>query len=75
MFSDGAVDRSHLPGSGSKYDIQITRPAGASFKWVEQWDEDEGANKSCASNTIKESHNATVQNVLWDISMPPPDGH
>ena len=30
----------HLPGSGSKYDIQISRPAGASFDWVEGWDED-----------------------------------
>ena len=45
--------------------------AGA-FPWVERWDEDEGAGKTCASNTIRESHNATVQHVLWDIAMPSP---
>jgi hypothetical protein len=46
--------------------------------WVSKWDEDEGANKSCASNTISESHNSTVQHVIWDIALPPPpdsNGH
>ena len=30
---------------------------------------DEGANKSCAASIIRESHNATTQHVLWDISL------
>jgi hypothetical protein len=66
----GADDRDHLPSSGSAYDVRIERPAGhASFPWVTQWDEDEGAGKSCASSAIKESHNDTVQRVQWDISL------
>ena len=68
----GATDRAHLPGSGSSYDITVTRPSAGAFPWVERWDEDEGAGKTCASNTIRESHNATVQHVLWDIAMPSP---
>ena len=65
----GAKDPSHLPSSGSKYDIKIERGKGAKFPWVTQWDEDEGLNRSCATSTITESHNSTVQHVLWDIKI------
>eukprot|EP00326_Haptolina_ericina_P001148 CAMPEP_0181222232 /NCGR_PEP_ID=MMETSP1096-20121128/29850_1 /TAXON_ID=156174 ORGANISM="Chrysochromulina ericina, Strain CCMP281" /NCGR_SAMPLE_ID=MMETSP1096 /ASSEMBLY_ACC=CAM_ASM_000453 /LENGTH=91 /DNA_ID=CAMNT_0023314967 /DNA_START=9 /DNA_END=284 /DNA_ORIENTATION=- len=68
----GANDVAHLPSSGSQYKLAITRQAAASFPWVTQWDEDEGANKSCARSAIHESHNATTQIVTWDISVPPP---
>ena len=66
----GATDRAHLPGSGSSYNIQITQPTAGSYPWVTQWDEDEGSQKKCPASTIKESHNATVQNVVWDIYFP-----
>eukprot|EP00040_Diaphanoeca_grandis_P026486 m.148436 g.148436 ORF g.148436 m.148436 type:complete len:325 (-) comp30596_c0_seq1:406-1380(-) len=66
----GAVDRAHLPNSGSTYNIQITRGEETQFPWVKQWDEDEGLGKSCATSTIAESHNGTAQNVLWKISSP-----
>jgi hypothetical protein len=64
------VDRAHLPGSGSSYEIAITQPSAGAFPWVERWGEDEGANKTCATNKIAESHNDTVQHVLWEITMP-----
>ena len=70
----GVVCSAHLPSSGSRYDIKITKPSADAFQWVPQWDEDEGANRSCASNTISEKHNATVQHVIWDIAVPP-EGH
>ena len=69
----GAVDRQHLPGNGSSYDIQVTAPSpvgGRPFPWVAHWDEDEGANRSCAGSKIRERHNATVQHISWDITMP-----
>ena len=66
----GANDRAHLPGSGATYDIEITQPTAGSYPWVTQWDEDEGSAKKCPASTIKESHNATVQHVHWDIYFP-----
>jgi len=67
----GAVDRAHLPSSGAEYDIQVVKPSAAAFPWMAQWDEDEGKGRTCASSKISESHNDTVQHVLWDIGMPP----
>ena len=69
----GADDRAHLPSSGSRYDIKIEQGKPGTtksvFPWVTQWDEDEGAGKSCATNTISETHNATTQHVVWDIKV------
>jgi len=70
----GAADRDHLPGSGSQYVITVEQSKHKNkkpFPWVSQWDEDEGAGKSCANSSIIESHNASVQHVTWDISVPP----
>ena len=67
----GAKDLDHLPSGGSHYSLTISRPAAATFPWVSQWDEDEGAGTSCASSKISETHNATTQVVSWDISVPP----
>merc|ERR550525_1994335 len=41
----GAVDRDHLPSSGSHYDISVEqeKPHAKPFPWVRRWDEDEGA--------------------------------
>lgn len=66
----GANDRAHLPGNGSKYDILIERPASLKFDWVTKWDEDEGAQKTCPTSTIKEQHNSEIQHVEWDIFFP-----
>ena len=71
LYTAVTVCSAHLPGSGSRYDIKITQPSANAFKWVSKWDEDEGANRSCAANTITERHNSTVQHVIWDITVPP----
>ena len=68
----GADDLDHLPSSGSKYAVHVTRAPSATFPWVEQWDEDEGANQSCAESAIAETHNQTVQTISWNISVPAP---
>jgi hypothetical protein len=74
-----AIFQSHsttYSSSGSTYDIVIStgngakKRAPAAFPWVTQWDEDEGKGTSCASSTIKEEHNATVQQVHWKIGKP-----
>jgi hypothetical protein len=65
----GAKDAAHLPSSGSSHDIQIVKGAGAKYPFVEKWDEDEGLNRSCATSIIRESHNASVQHVRWDIRI------
>ena len=65
----GAVDRAHFPSSGSKYVMTIQKGARQEYPWVAQWDEDEGAASSCASSHIKEEHNATTQQVFWDIAL------
>ena len=65
----GADDRAHEPGSGARYDIAVAQGSAGAFEWVEQWDEDEGGG-ACPTSTIAESHNDTVQHVLWDISLP-----
>ena len=56
-------------GSGARYDIAVAQGSAGAFEWVEQWDEDEGGG-ACPTSTIAESHNDTVQHVLWDISLP-----
>jgi hypothetical protein len=66
----GATDPAHLPSSGSKYEIKITRGANSKWPWVSKWDEDEGANKTCATSLITETHSDTVQTVDWTIGMP-----
>lgn len=68
----GAVDLAHLPSSGSRYRVAVTRNGSSSWPWVGRWDEDEGANKTCATSTIREEHNATTQLVAWDIGVPAP---
>ena len=55
--------------------VRVTRPEAASFAWVDQWDEDEGANHSCAESRIAERHNDTVQTITWDITVPQPYPH
>ena len=67
----GAVDRDHLPSSGSSYDIKIEqgKQGKPAFPWVTQWDEDEGAGRTCAQSAIDEFHTATTQHVRWKISV------
>jgi hypothetical protein len=52
------------------YDITIGRGPGQLFPWVGQWDEDEGANRTCFVSSIAEANNAQQQHVYWNISMP-----
>ena len=66
----GAIDPAHFPSSGSTYHINVTRGHDSKWKWVEQWDEDEGKGKTCATSKISESHTDTVQTVEWEIGLP-----
>ena len=66
----GADDAAHFPSSGARYEINVTRGAGATWPWVEKWDEDEGKGKSCATSQIAERHTETVQTVEWAIGVP-----
>lgn len=64
----GGSDEDHLPSTGARYNLTITRGTQQLYPWVQQWDQDEGAR--CINNTILESHSAEVQTVLWDIGQP-----
>ena len=67
----GAVDREHSPSTGSKYSLELTRSTPF-FDWAAQWDVDEGRNTSCAdAGHIRETHDALMQRVDWEISYPP----
>ena len=66
----GMRDRAHFPSSGSKYDWRTTTSEPNSIKWDTNWNARlEWSNCSGAPNaTISERHNATVQDVFWNIS-------
>ena len=61
------AEGTHGEGADASLD-DLLKDLGGS-PWVEQWDEDEGANRSCARSAIEERHNATVQEVKWTISI------
>jgi hypothetical protein len=48
--------------------LTVYPPLG-SCSQVHQWDEDEGANHTCAVSTITETHNSTSQQVTWKIAL------
>jgi hypothetical protein len=50
------------------------KPASAEWPWLPGWGEDEGAGTTCATSKITERHNATAQEVHWEIGVPPPAG-
>ena len=52
-----------------RYEITIDEPGMQGFPWVHQWDEDEGANHTCATSKISEVHNTTSQTVTWKIGF------
>ena len=71
----GAADRAHLPSSGAAFTISIEQ--AGNFRWVERWDEDEGAGKACPASRVAErhggpdaAHRRPWQEIRWDISLP-----
>jgi len=69
----GMRDKAHYPSSGSTYDMRITTATPGIIKWDTHWDARlEWSNCSGAPNaTISETHNTTVQDVYWDITVAP----
>lgn len=69
----GMRDKAHYPSSGSNYDMRITSDTPNAVKWDTRWNARlEWSNCSGAPNaTISERHNATVQDVFWDITTAP----
>eukprot|EP00980_Cylindrotheca_fusiformis_P001009 scaffold276_cov132-Cylindrotheca_fusiformis.AAC.4 len=74
----GATDESHLPSTGSHYDISISQPtnsssnsATTSYYPFAQWEVDEG-NEQCPSARVTETHTEIEQSIEIDIDISPP---
>jgi len=63
----GADDRSHLPSSGSTYELMIRQPEPNLYEFV-SWEEDEG-NGTCPSCKVMETHDQQFQNVTIEIDV------
>lgn len=63
----GATSLARFPSTGSQYHLHITKNTSQNFPWIEQWDQDEGDQSSCARSIVRESHEENVQDVYWNV--------
>ena len=64
----GVTDSDHFPSTGSRYDISISsgdEPFPA--PWLTKWNP-LLENGWCANCTMTETHNATSQHVVWEVT-------
>jgi len=66
----GITEAAQYPSTGSRFDMRTTVNRSNAIAWDTHWSDRGGA--TCPghpTSTFKEQHNATVQDVIWDIAF------